>query len=139
MIATVLDRYPTPPCAKLLGLDILDADAARGWIRIRFEAPPSFCNASGSIQGGFLTAMLDDTIGPAVLIATDAEFYPTTINLNVSFLAAARPGTLFGEATILQRGKTIGFVEATLHDAESRLIAKATSSVRLAPMHKALG
>jgi len=138
MIATILDRYPTPQCALLLGLDILDADAARGWVRVGFVAKPDFCNASGTIQGGFLTAMLDDTMGPAILIMTKAELYPTTIDMNVSFLASARPGPLFGEATVVQLGKTVGFVEACLTDAQGVKIARATSSVRLRPMQNVM-
>jgi len=134
MFATILDQYPTPPCAKLLGLDILDADPTRGWVRIGFEAKEEFRNASGSIQGGILTAMLDDTMGPAVLIITGARVYPTTINMNVAFLSPARPGALFGEATVLQLGKTVGFLEATLTDAEGVMIARATSSVKLREM-----
>jgi len=117
MIATVLDRFPTPPCARLLGLDIIDADHASGWVRVRFAAKPEFCNASGTIQGGFLAAMLDDTMGPAVMIMTQAEHYPTTIDLNVSFLAPARPGPLYGEGRVIQLGQSIGFVEAGLIDA----------------------
>jgi len=138
MIATILDRYPTPQCALLLGLDILDADAARGWVRVGFVAKPDFWNASGTIQGGFLTAMLDDTMGPAILIMTKAELYPTTIDMNVSFLASARPGPLFGEATVVQLGKTVGFVEACLTDAQGVKIARATSSVRLRPMQNVM-
>ncbi len=137
MITTVLSRYPTPPCAQLLGLDILEADAARGWVRIGFVATPEFCNATGAIQGGLLSAMLDDTTGPAVLIATNAELHPTTIDMTVSFLASARPGPLFGEARVLHLGKTIGFIEASLTDAHGATIARATSSVRLRPMQKA--
>src|ERR1700678_1337718 len=94
MIATVLDNYPTPACARLLGLDILEADTAAGRIRIAFEARPEFCRATGDIQGGFLAAMLDDSMGPAVLIMTQAQVYPTTIDMTVSFMTAARPGTL---------------------------------------------
>jgi len=134
MFATVLDRYPTPPCAKLLGLDILDADPARGWVRIRFEAAADFQNASGAVQGGLLTAMLDDTMGPAVLIMTGAKVYPTTVSMTVNFLASARCGPLFAEATVLQLGKTIGFVEAHLTDVDGAMIARATSSVRLRAM-----
>jgi len=134
MIATVLDRFPTPPCARMLGLDILDADAERGWVRIAFHAKTDFCNASSAIQGGMLVAMLDDTMGPAILIMTRAESYPTTIDMTVNFLAPARPGPLFGEATVLQLGKTIGFVEARLTDGQGRTVATGTSSVLLRPM-----
>jgi acyl-coenzyme A thioesterase PaaI-like protein len=49
--------------------------------------------------------MLDDAIGAAVLIATDAKYHPVTIDLNVSFLAPAWPGPLFAEAAVLRLGR----------------------------------
>lgn len=138
MIATVLDRFPVPACARLLGLDIREADAGRGWVRVAFDARPEFCNAAGSIQGGMLTAMLDDAIGPAVLIHTDAAVFPTTIDLHVSFLAPARPGLLFAEASVVQLGGAVGFAEASLFDADGAKLAKANASLRLRRLEQAL-
>ena len=136
-IPTVLDRFPTPPCATLLGLDILEADHANGRVKIAFMAMPEFCNASGNIQGGFLTAMLDDCMGPAVLIATNAKFFPSTIDLNVQFLAPAKPGQIMGSGRVVKIGKTIGFAEAELEDVNGSIVARATASVRITAMHKA--
>ena len=138
-ISTVLDRFQTPPCAMLLGLDILEAERKGGCVKIAFIARPEFCNAAGNVQGGFLSAMLDDCMGPAVLIATDAWVYPSTINLNVQFLAPAKPGMLVGKAHVVQLGKTIGFVEGELEDPNGNIVARATASVRLTAMHKAVG
>jgi uncharacterized protein (TIGR00369 family) len=138
MFATVLDRFATPPCARLLALEVLDARPDEGWVRVRFEARPEFCNAAGDIQGGMLAAMLDDTMGPAVLITTHAETMPTTIDMHVSYLAPAKPGPLFGEAMVVQLGKTVGFVEARLADEMGLIVARATASVRLFPLEKAM-
>lgn len=137
-ISTILDRFPTPPCATLLSLDVLEADPATGRVTIAFTAKPEFCNASGNVQGGFLAAMLDDCMGPAILITTDAEIFPSTIDFNVQFLAPAKPGQLVGKGRVVKIGKTIGFVEADLEDASGSLIARATASVRITAMHKAL-
>lgn len=137
-IPTILDHFPTPPCATLLSLDILEVDRENGSVKIAFMAKPEFCNASGNVQGGFLAAMLDDCMGPAILIATNAEMFPSTIDLNVHFLAPAKPGQLIGKGRIVKIGKTIGFVEADLEDASGNLIARATASVRITAMHKAV-
>lgn len=137
-IPTILDRFPTPPCAILLSLDILEADRENGRVKIAFMAKPEFCNASGNVQGGFLAAILDDCMGPAVLIATNAKVYPSTIDLNVQFLAPAQPGQLIGMGRVVRIGKTIGFVEAELEDSRGDLIARATASVRITAMHKAV-
>ncbi len=137
-IPTILDQFPTPPCATLLSLDIVEADRENGRVTIAFTARPEFCNASGNVQGGFLAAMLDDCMGPAILIATNAEAFPSTIDLNVQFLAPAKPGQLIGKGRVLKIGKTIGFVEADLEDANGNPIARATASVRITAMHKAV-
>lgn len=137
-VATALDGLPAPPCAQLLGWHVLDARPADGWIRIGFEGRPEFLNPAGFIQGGFLTAMLDDSMGPAVFAMTQGALYTATIDLNVSFLSPAKPGPLFGEGQVLQLGKTVGFVEGRLSDAAGTLLARATATVRLVPAAKAL-
>jgi uncharacterized protein (TIGR00369 family) len=137
-IPTILDRFPTPPCATLLSLDILAADRETGRVKIAFTARPEFCNASGNVQGGFLAAMIDDCMGPAILIATDAKSFPSTIDLNVQFLAPAKPGQLIGKGRVVKIGNSIGFVEAELEDPAGSLIARATACVRITAMHKAV-
>ena len=137
-VATALDRFPAPPCAQLLGWHVLDANPAQGWIRVGFDGKREFLNPAGYIQGGLLAAMLDDTMGPAVFIHTDGALYTATIDFNVSFVAPARPGPLVGEGRIIKLGRTVGFLEAYLCDAEGEMIAHATSTVRLIPAEKAL-
>ncbi|HEX2592090.1 MAG TPA: PaaI family thioesterase [Rhizomicrobium sp.] len=133
---TILDRFPTPPCARLLGWTLLDHDPKVGWVKLAFEAKRDFLNPAGFVQGGLLTAMLDDTMGPALLLMTGGKLYTTTIDMNVSFLAAAKPGRLIGEGRVVQMGKTIAFLEAHLTDSEGTVIARATSSARLVPVDR---
>jgi uncharacterized protein (TIGR00369 family) len=130
-IESVFDKFPTPPCARLLGWRLVDQDVERGWVRIEFDARADFLNPAGFIQGGILAAMLDDTMGPAALVKSEGKIFTSTIDMNVSFMAAARPGKLYGEGQVIQLGKTIGYLEAKLTDANGALIARATSSARL--------
>jgi len=134
--AAIFARFPTPPCASMLGWELLDANPEEGTIRIGFEGRRDFCNPAGFVQGGFLAAMLDDTMGPAVLVKTDGAYFTPTIDLNVSFLAPARPGRLVGDGRIVQIGKTIAFLEASLFDQEAQLVARSTASARLVPTGK---
>jgi uncharacterized protein (TIGR00369 family) len=138
MIATALDHIPTPPCAKLLGWRLVDARPKDGWIKIVFDGKPDFCNPAGFVQGGMLSAMLDDTMGPAVFVMTEGRLYTTTITMNVNFLAPAKPGPITGEATVTQLGKTIAFVEGRLTAADGVLLATATNSIRLVESARAL-
>jgi uncharacterized protein (TIGR00369 family) len=138
MIATALDHLTAPPSSKLLGWHLLDARPSEGWIRIGFEGKQEFCNPAGFIQGGLLSAMLDDTMGPAVFIMTDGQRYTATITMTVNFLAPARPGPIVGEATVTQLGKTIAFVEGRLMAEGGTLLATATASARLVDTAKAV-
>ena len=137
-VSTALDGLPRPPCAELLGWEVVDARPADGWIRIRFEGRPEFVNPAGYIQGGFLAAMLDDTMGPAMFVYSEGRLFTPTIELHVSFLAPARPGPLYGEGQVVQAGKSIAFLEGKLTDLSGTLIARATASARLVPAGKAL-
>jgi uncharacterized protein (TIGR00369 family) len=130
---------PMPPCAQLLGWRLLDHDAERGWARIEFQGRPEFLNPAGFIQGGLLAAMLDDCMGPAAWFKSKGEWFTSTIDMNVSFLAAAKPGRLIGEGQVVQLGKTIGFLEAKLMDEGGQIIARATSSARLVPGKRVSG
>jgi uncharacterized protein (TIGR00369 family) len=138
MIKTALDAITMPPVAKLLGWQVLDAKPAEGWLKLRFDGKMDFCNPAGFIQGGILTAMLDDTMGPAVLVMTEGKSYTTTVSLTVNFLTAAKPGPIIGEATVTQLGKTIAFVEGKLMAEDGTLLATATAVERLIDASKAM-
>ena len=134
----MLDAIPTPPCSQLLGWRVLDARPEEGWIRIGFEGKPEFRNPTGLIQGGILSAMLDDTMGPAVFVKTNGRLYTATISMNISFLAPAKVGPITGEANVTQLGKTIAFVAATLTSDDGTVLATATTSARLVETAKAI-
>ncbi len=138
MIRTALDHLTPPPSSKLLGWHLLDARPAQGWVRIGFDGKAEFCNPAGFVQGGILSAMLDDTMGPAVFVMTEGKLYTATITMTVNFLNPAKPGPIAGEATVTQLGKTIAFVEGKLMADDGTVLATATTSARLVEAAKAL-
>src|SRR5260221_14200016 len=138
MAETIMDHFAMPPCARLLGWHLIEADPEQGRVRIGFEGKPEFCNPAGFIQGGLLSAMLDDTMGPAVLMHTNGAAYTATISMTVNFLAPARGGRLIGEARVLQGGKTGAFVEARLTGDKGTVVATATSTARVVETAKAI-
>ena len=138
MVATALDNLIAPPSSRLLGWHLLDARPRDGWIRIGFDGKPDFCNPAGFVQGGILSAMLDDTMGPAVFAMTEGRLYTATITMTVNFLSPARPGPITGEATVTQLGRTVAFVEGRLTSEDGTLLATATASARLVETAKAI-
>jgi uncharacterized protein (TIGR00369 family) len=121
-------RAALPPAAVLLGWELLSIDPDAGTIEVAFAATDQFLNPAGVIQGGFLTAMLDDTMGPA-LVATlgPGQFAPTT-DLHVQFLRPALPGRLIGRGRVVRRGRDVAFLAGELADASGELVAVATAT-----------
>jgi uncharacterized protein (TIGR00369 family) len=127
-------ELPAPKAAETLGITFTNIDAAAGTIEVEFRAKPEFANPAGNIQGGFLAAMLDDTMGPALAATlSEGEFAPT-LNLNVCFERAAKVGVIVGKGRVLKRGKDVCFLAAELYQAGERLAsATATALVRALP------
>lgn len=117
-----------PPTSELLGTEILEVDAEAGRVRMSFDAKPAFCNPGGTVQGGFVTAMLDDAAATACIIHAGKRIFVPTLELKVSFLSAAYPGTLFAEGRVVKRGRTIAFLEADLFDTGGKLLARMTTT-----------
>jgi len=78
--------------------------------------------------------MLDDAIGPALVIASKGEKVSPTIDLNTQFLRPVKPGRVTVKARPVQMGRSIAFAEGELFDARGRLCARASSSNSLIPL-----
>jgi uncharacterized protein (TIGR00369 family) len=139
MVKTALDSLAVPPSSRLLGWRMVDARPEDGWIRIGFDGKSEFCNPAGFIHGGFLSAMLDDTMNQAAFIKAEGKAYPSTISMTVNFLAPATIGPIVVEANVTLFGKSIAFIEGRLLNSEDRLLATATANVRMVATAKALG
>ena len=136
---SVFDRFEMPPSAKLLGWRLRDIDPEAGTIEIGFTADTRFTNPGGTVQGGFLAAMLDDTQGPALFGHTRGAAYAPTIDFTISFLKEARPGDFVARGRVVRMGKTIAFTEAELFDEAGDIVARATFSNRVMRGDKAEG
>ena len=97
-------RAAPPPAAALLGWELIAVDPEAGTIEVAFTASEQFLNPVGAIQGGFLAAMLDDTLGPALVATLGPGLFAPTTDLHVQFLRPARPGRLTGRGRIVRRG-----------------------------------
>ena len=129
--SSIFDGLPMPPVAKTLGWTLRSLDAEAGTIEVGFTAGEMFVNPTGAVQGGFVAAMLDDTMGPAVFAMGKGEIFAPTLDLHVSFLKPARPGRFVGRAKVVSLGKSIAFVEGELFDADGELVAKSTATARV--------
>jgi uncharacterized protein (TIGR00369 family) len=119
-----------------LGIVRLVESSAAGRARIECLAGPHMCHSGGVVQGGFITGWIDAAMANAVMAMTGFEMTPMSLELKVSFFAPARPGPVFAEAWVEQKGRSTCFVEGRLEDGQGTVLAKASSTIRLIPRHK---
>jgi uncharacterized protein (TIGR00369 family) len=119
----------------LLGWELIEADPEAGTIEVAFTASEQFLNPAGVIQGGFLAAMLDDTLGPALVATLGPGLFAPTTDLHVQFLRPARPGRLTGRGRMARRGREVAFLAGELLDDAGQIVATAvaTAQVRALP------
>jgi acyl-coenzyme A thioesterase PaaI-like protein len=56
------------PSSQTLGFELIEMDVKAGTARVVFDGKPAFANPTGYIQGGFLSAMLDDVMGMMAML-----------------------------------------------------------------------
>ena len=124
-------RLPMPPAAATLGWELSSVTPERGEIEVHFTATKAFTNPTGAVQGGFLAAMLDDTLGPALAATLPPGAFAPTLELKVNYVRPAKPGKLTGRGRVVHRGGTIAFLSGELTDESGALLATATATARI--------
>lgn len=127
-----------PKGSDLLGFDLISVDQAAMTVNVAFVGREDFTNPMGQVQGGFVTAMLDDAMAVAGVVASNFTCVMPTLELKVSFLRPALPGPLRAVGRVVKWGRTIAFVEGELYDPDDRLLAKATATA-MPTQRKGLG
>ncbi|MHA1536722.1 MAG: PaaI family thioesterase [Alphaproteobacteria bacterium] len=117
-----------PPSCKLLGCRPVEADPKRGFCRNGFAVDPRFCNPMGSLQGGFVAAMLDDTMAIGALFKIGGGFVVPTLEMKISYQKPVRGSEVGVEGWLVHAGRTIAFLEGQLFDETGDLCARASAT-----------
>lgn len=131
-------RVQVPPnCDLTLGMVCTDkSEPGRSvW---RMKADERFANPVGLVQGGFLAAFADSSMGAASVTyaaAQDRKVFSANAEMKISFLkpVQADGADLTCTAYVISGGSRAAFVEADVVDAAGRLVAKASSTYLLTP------
>ena len=118
-----------PNCDLTLGLTCIDKSTP-GTSVWRMRVDERFLNPAGIVQGGFICAMMDSSMGAAAVTgARQGKVSVANTEVKTSFVRPARAGdVLTCTATVLKAGSVISFVAARVVDAQDRLIATASST-----------
>jgi len=129
------DMFKQPAqSSRSLGFELISLDMSKMETRVRFIGKPEFTNPAGYVQGGYLSAMMDDTIGMLATVKTGTRAFPSTIDLHTTFLRPVRTGIIEVVARLRNIGRSVIFAEADLYDPRGKEAARATASLAINPM-----
>jgi len=115
-----------PPVSELIGFEV--SEAGDGRTVVVLQADPRHFNPMGTVHGGILCDIADAAMGIAfaTTLASGESF--TTVELKINFLRPVRKTLLRAAGRVVQRGRTIGYVECDITDESEKLVAKANST-----------
>ncbi|MEN9855649.1 MAG: hypothetical protein RL186_214 [Pseudomonadota bacterium] len=120
--------------SQTLGFELLELDVKAGTARVAFDGKAAFANPTGYIQGGLLSAMLDDVMGMIAMLKVGPVASASTIDLHVHFLRPVRQGKIEVEARVSNKGPSVMFAQADLYDCRGKVSARASSALAITPM-----
>jgi uncharacterized protein (TIGR00369 family) len=135
LLTTVRERARANLFWTYLGIEV--EAAGEGWVKLRVPMRDELRNAAGApVHGGVLATLVDAAVGGALGTYGAAAAGGTdqaTLDLNVSFVGAARGEAIFAEGKILRRGRTIAFGETRVTDAAGSLVAVGRATYMILP------
>ena len=115
-----------PPVSELIGFEV--SEASEGHVVVVLQAGTRHFNPMGTVHGGILCDIADAAMGIAfaTTLAPGESF--TTVELKINFLRPVRNAQLRAAGRVVQRGRTIGYVECEITDENGKLVAKSNST-----------
>lgn len=136
MLARFQNSKKRPPCSDTLGMRLIEVEQDAKRIRMEFEVSSAFANPTGAVQGGFITAMLDEAISTCIIIASNVTMTAPTLEMKTSYLRRLMPGKAFVDAKIVKLGRSAAFSEAQCYDDDGKLVATATATALPLPFKR---
>ena len=128
-----LDALGKAPCFQTIPTRFLSWEPGKG-LKAEMAVPEGFFNASGRLQGGFITALFDNVLGPLSILETGG---PTaSLDIETRFLSGvlreAAPPVVVVTGRLRHRSRNYLMIEADLNTPDGRLIATATTRMVVA-------
>ena len=104
--------------AEYVGIELLEVE--KGKAKSKLEIKEVHLNGIGTVHGGAIFTLADFTFAVA---ANSYGVTTVAINANISFMKAARTGTLFAEAEEISINPKLGTYTITVTDDNGEIIA----------------
>lgn len=130
-IAEVRERVDASTFHRAFGMTL--EHVAEGEVDVALVAGAEHLNLMGTVHGGVLATLADTATGLAYRTVLEPGTTFTTIQLQITYLAAGRAGRIVARGRVVKRGRRTGYAEADVVDAEDRLLARATALLAVMP------
>tara|TARA_A100001037_G_C14919029_1_gene530770 strand:- start:15 stop:434 length:420 start_codon:yes stop_codon:yes gene_type:complete len=94
---------------------------SQGKLELEGEFNDFSLNPDGSVQGGMMTAMLDDVTSLLIIIETKGRVYPASTDLHTMHHRPLIKGKVKARASIIKKGKKIATTRGELFDEKGQL------------------
>jgi uncharacterized protein (TIGR00369 family) len=126
--------FAQTPFMQLLGMQREYSRA--GQARMVLEPDPQLGNVIGAVHGGVVVTMLDVAMASAAVSVIDFARTVVTLSLDTSFLEPGR-GRLVADGEVVRYDESLAWCQASVSDAQGRVIAKALGTFRYLPRPQA--
>ena len=132
----LLDLSPAlleaPPFLKILGFKGASMADDRTSFTCKFLPSTELTHSNGTIvQGGFVAGMLDATMAQFMIVMSQGQRIPLTLDITITYLLPCVPNQdIEVISTILKNGRSIAFSEAKLYQA-NKLVALSSASNKM--------
>ncbi len=118
------------PHSRVLGLELVDFRDNTATARVAYRAELIGNPANGSIHGGVIITLIDQTSGVAVFASLPEPEMVATLDLRIDYLRTPRPGAaVYARAHCHRITAAIAFVRCEVyHDQEAEPVAVSISS-----------
>lgn len=125
-----------PAATRHLGYELVDLDPDTARVEAWFTAKPEFRNPNGSVQGGFVSAFLDEAMSLSVLLSTHLKAAVPTLEMKTTYLRPLMSDRCRCVGETLRLGRSVGFTQGSLYNSDGVLCATATATAAIRPLDK---
>ena len=116
------------PYFKLLSMKI--RDVGRGFSTLEIDLSEKHLQPFGMVHGGVFASIIDAAAFWALFYdIEDQKAGATTVDLKLNYLAPSVSGKLIAKGRQIKLGKTLGYAEAEVTDANDKILAHGTSTL----------
>jgi uncharacterized protein (TIGR00369 family) len=114
--------------SEMLGFEFIDFSMEEHWFEASWNPDKRVTSPTGAVQGGMVTAMLDDVMSLAAITVAGFDGVVPTLEMKTSFISPVWPGKLRSRGEVIKKGKQFFFTEGWLWDGDGKLLTKASAT-----------